>query len=212
MADEDDAFTPWTSAGADRLRAEARNAAAALIEHADTVAALGEHESAELVAAGARLMPFLIALSDAQFDYTGNGGPLGPLHAWDEDDAERDGLAEQPRGAGLSVLERTDYRVVDENAVIEAGRAAYSEVWPDDTAEDAAADVTNLGRALYQIAHASGSWSSIEEVNGITVTGRVIVAVSAEKTLGSESGELPDDVFEHDVDRVIYRQDDVYFA
>lgn len=183
-----------------------------MIEHADTVAALGEHDFAELFAAGGRLMPILVALSDAHFDYTGNGGPLGPLHAWDEDDDEDDGGAEQPRGSGLSVLQRTDYRVVDEGALIEAGRAAYRDAWPDDTAEDAAADVTDVGRALYQIAHASGSWSSIEDVDGVNVSGRVIVAVSTDETLGSEADDWPDDLFAHDIDRVIYRQDDVYLT
>jgi hypothetical protein len=212
MADEDDDFTPWTSAGADRLRAEARNAAAALIEHADTVAALGEHDFAELVAAGGRLMPFLLALSDAQFDYTGNGGPLGPLHAWDEDDDESDGSAEQSHGSGLSVLQRIDYWVVDESALIEAGRAAYRNAWPDDTANDAAADVADIGRALYQIAHASGSWSSIDDIAGIDIAGRTILAVSTDETLGSDAEDWPEDLFEYDVNRVIYRQDDVYLT
>lgn len=210
MADEHDDFSPWTPAGADRLRAEARKAAAALIEYADTVAGLGEHDFATHVAAGGRLTPFLVALSDAQFAYTGNGGPLGPLRAWDVDDDDEHGDAEQTRGPGLSVLQRADYRVVDEAAVIEAGRAAYKEVWPDATDEDAAADVTAVARALYQIAHASGSWSSVEEIDGIDIAGRVTVVVSVEGTLGSEADEWPDDVFEHDADRVIYRQDDVY--
>ena len=57
-------------AGADQLRAAARRAAAALIEHADTVAELGEQVFADLVAASGHLMPRLLALPDAQFEYT----------------------------------------------------------------------------------------------------------------------------------------------
>ncbi|HTL40575.1 MAG TPA: hypothetical protein VL294_03805 [Pseudolysinimonas sp.] len=209
MAHEDDDFTPWTSAGADRLRAEARSAAAALIEHAETVAALGEHDFVELVAAGGRLMPFLLALSDAQFAYTGNGGPLGPLRAWNRNEDEDEG-GEPWHGTALSVLQRTDYRVIDESAVIQAGRAAYREAWPDDTADDAVADVTGIGRALYQIAHASGSWSSIDDVAGIEIAGRAILAVSTDELLGSNVDDWPEDLFDHDVTRVMYRQDDVY--
>jgi hypothetical protein len=156
-------------------------------------------------------MPFLLALSDAQFAYTGNAGPLSPLHAWNRNEDKDEG-SEPWYGSGLSVLQRTDYRVIDESAVIQAGRAAYREAWPDDTADDAVADVTSIGQALYQITHASGSWSAIDNVAGIEIAGRAILAVSTDETLGSNVDDWPEDLFDHDVNRVMYRQGDVYLS
>jgi hypothetical protein len=63
---------------------------------------------------------------------------------------------------------------------------------------------------LYQIAHASGSWSSIDDIAGIDIAGRAILAVSTDESLGSDADDWPEDLFEYDVNRVIYRQDDVY--
>ncbi len=208
MADGDE-FTPWTAEGADRLRFAAREAAAALIQHADTVAALGEIDFPEILASSGRLVPILRALSDAQFDYTGNAGPFGRLEGWDDMEGEDD-PGEQPQGTGITILQRSDYRLTDEDAVIEAGRSAYSAVWPSKTPEDAAADVTNLGRALYQIAHRTGSWSTVDTVNGLEIAGRVVLTVSNDLTLGSEPGDWPESLFQYDDGQVIYRQDDAF--
>lgn len=100
--------------------------------------------------------------------------------------------------------------MTNEDAVLEAGRSAYSEVWPDKTPEHAAADVASLGRALNQIAHSTAGWSTIDTVSGLEITGRVVLAVSNDLTLGSEPGDWPEDLFEYDDGKVIYRQDDTF--
>lgn len=208
--DNDDDFTPWTQDGAEKVRTEARKAATALIAYADALAALTDGDFAKQVENEKRLLQVLLEFSDAEFEFTGSGGPLGLLHEYDDDHDEEDDTADSGPVAGLSVLQRTDYKVIDEATVIEAGRSAYLEVWPDDTAEDAANDVTTLGRALYQVAHAAGTWTVLDKTDGLDVTGRVIVLVDADETLGSEPDDWPEDVFEHDDDKILYQQEDVY--
>ena len=56
------------------------------------------------------------------------------------------------------------------------GRAAYLQVWPEDGADDAAADVNHLGRAIYQIAHAEG-WDALGDAPGLRPTGGLFVVV-----------------------------------
>ena len=163
----DEAFSPWTPDGAARLRAAAAELAAAITAHADAVtAATKDAETAHVFAAGDRLLPAVLAYADAQFDYTGSGFPFGILHQYTQQDDE-DGAGEEHRGptSGISVLQRHDYQVTDETAVLVAGRRAYLDVWPDDDEAAAEADVTQLGRALYQIAHADG-WHDLARVGG----------------------------------------------
>lgn len=208
--ENDDDFTPWTQDGAEKVRTEARKAAAALIAYADALAELTDGDFAERAKNEERLLQTLLRFSDAEFAFTGSGGALGLLHEYADDDEEEDDAADSGPVAGLSVLQRTDYRVTDEATVIEAGRSAYLEVWPDETAQDAANDVTTLGRALYQVAHAAGTWTVLDKADGLEVTGRVIVLVDAEQTLGSETDDWPEDVFAHDEDKILYQQEDVY--
>jgi len=165
MDDEDDDFTPWTPEGAARLL----QAADALVEAIRTHAAAvtrprGEDQSSDVFAAGDQLRPAVLAYADAQFEYTGIGFPLGIVHQFDDDEEEDDD--DHGPIAGVSVLRRNDFVVSNEATVIKAGRKAYRRVWPEDDAAAAAADVTHLGRALYQIAHADG-WDSLEHVKGL---------------------------------------------
>jgi hypothetical protein len=208
--DEDLNFTPWTAEGAARLKAAASEAARALIEHAEDIAKLtSKSDFREVLEASDRLIPALLAVADAQFDYTGNSGPLGLVYGYDDDDDDDDD-EELESVAGISVLQRRDYEVTDESAVITAGQQAYLRVWEEDTPEQAEADVTHIGRALYQIAHSSGSWESLDEVDGLRLTGGAVVVAPADEVLGRDPDEWPEALFEHDPARVLYTQADVY--
>ncbi len=56
----------------------------------------------------------------------------------------------------VSVLVRRDYGLADPVGLLEAGREAYAELFPDEPREAAAADVSHPGRAIYQLLHAYG--------------------------------------------------------
>ncbi len=56
----------------------------------------------------------------------------------------------------VGVLVRRDYEIDDTDGLLEAGRQAYGELFPDDPRESAVADVSHPGRALYQLLHAFG--------------------------------------------------------
>jgi hypothetical protein len=167
MTEDDEDFTPWTAAGAERLRSAAAELSTALAAHAQAVTAVtGEAGSPQVLAANERLLPAVLAYADAQFDYTGNAFPFGVLHEYEEDDEDEEEDGEPLPADGISVLQRRDYAVTDEAAVMTAGRRAYLRVWPDDDEAAAAADVTHLGRAAYQLAHADG-WESLDDVEGL---------------------------------------------
>ena len=206
MADED--FTPWTPEGAARLRAAAAELAAAITAHADAVTAVTNNaDITEVFAASDRLLPSVLAYADAQFDYTGNGFPFGVLHQYAEQDDE-DAAEEEEPTAGISILQRHDYQVVDEAAVMAAGRRAYLRAWPEDDEAAAACDVTHLGRALYQIAHADG-WHRLDQVEGLRPTGGAVVVIDQEETLGPDPDEWPEDLFENEGE-LLYKHEDVF--
>lgn len=209
MDDEDDDFIPWTTDGADRLLRAADALVEAIRTHAAAVAGLrGDEESEEVVAAGHRLVPALLGYADAQFEYTGSGFPLGIVHDFDDDDGNE--VVEEVPVAGVSVLRRDDYVVSKEAAILKAGRKAYRRTWPEDDAAAATADVTHLGRALYQIAHADG-WDSLRHVKGLRPVGGVTIVQSSEELLGVDPDAWPEeDLFRHVEERLLYREDDVY--
>lgn len=210
MSDDDD-FTPWTSDGAARVRARAAELAAAILAHAEAVAsASSDADVPQIFAASDRLLPVVLAYSDAQFEHTGTDLPFGMLQELvdDRDGEELDDEDDDEPVAGVSVLQRRDYRVVDESAVMDAGRQAYLRVWPDDDEAAAAADVTHLGRALYQLAHADG-WHSLDQVEGLRVTAGAVVVVEQDELLGGDPDDWPDDVFEPEGE-LLYSQADVF--
>jgi hypothetical protein len=209
VTDDDDDFTPWTSQGAARLRAAAAELAAAVVAHADAVATVTSHARIqEVYAASEGLLPAVLAYADAQFDYTGTGFPFGVLHQFADDDEDGDEEGEEVPTAGVTVLQRRDYRVTNEAAVMDAGRRAYLRVWPDDDDAAAAADVTHLGRALYQLAHADG-WHSLDQVEGLRTTGGAVVVLQQEELLGPDPDEWPEELFDDDA-QVLYSQQDVF--
>lgn len=213
MAHEHDDHNPWTPEGAQRLTRAAERLATAITIHADAVASAKGHRDIRTVfSAGDALLPAVLAYADAQFDYTGAGFPFGVLHQFaddeDEDDDHDSEMAEARPASGISVLRRHDFGVTDEAAVLAAGRAAYLRVWPDDAEEDAAADVTHLGRALYQIAHADG-WDSLDRVDGLRPLGGVTHVIGQNELLSADPDEWPSDVFATEGE-VMYQQSDIW--
>ncbi|UQX89248.1 hypothetical protein M6D93_04400 [Jatrophihabitans telluris] len=204
-----DAFSPWTSAGADRLRQTAREVAAAIITHADAVVAVGSDEDIrEVFDASEALLSVLVSYADAQFEYTGTGFPLGALAQFLDDDDDDDVDPRSLPVAGISVLQRHDYQVTDPAAVMAAGRAAFQRYQPGVTEEAAEADVEHLGLALYHVAHEKG-WSSIGDADGLRPTGGQVIVVSQDEVLGPDPDVWPDDLFEEPGPR-LYWQSDIY--
>jgi len=92
------------------------------------------------------------AFNDAEFDWCGSF----PLALAEVDEDEDDEVDDGRVFGVLSVLNRSDYRITDVDAVIAAGRAAYLTAWPDDIEEDAQVRVQNVGSAAGEIMHANG--------------------------------------------------------
>ena len=106
------------------------------------------------------------------------------------------------------MLQRADYGIVDEAALVKAGRAAYRRVFPDETEAAAAADVTGIGRALYQVAHADG-WASLDAVAGLRPLGGGVVIAAQDSLLPADPDDWPDDFLAVD-GPVLYSQEDVW--
>lgn len=211
--DDDDDFNPFTPETAAQVRSAGEALAAAIRQHAEHVASAAKHSDVGgIFKAGDDLLTAVMGYADAQFEHTGTAYPLGALHDLvgdeeDEDEDEEDQAFVAP-ASDVTVLRRADFGVEDEDAVMRAGRAAYREVWPDDDEEDAAADVTHLGSALYQIAHARGR-DALNDVEGLVPTGAATAVLRQDSLLAGDSDDWPDNLFDQDGD-VIYRQDDIY--
>jgi hypothetical protein len=106
------------------------------------------------------------------------------------------------------VLERRDYAVRDEDAVLEAGRQAYLTVWPQADVQSARADVQHLGRALYQLAHAGG-WHSLGEAAGLRAQAGFVAVIEHPDLLGPDPDEWPEDLSVADGE-LLYLQRDAY--
>ena len=66
----------------------------------------------------------------------------------------------------LTAVGRWDFHITDTDAVVAAGRAAYTKVWPDDTPEDAQERVQDPESAASAIVHADG-WSALSSTSGL---------------------------------------------
>lgn len=97
------------------------------------------------------------AFEEAEFNWCGSV-PLGLGVADDEEEDGGDDRVdgEVPQGGMLSIFRRWDLRILDEAAVIAAGRAAYLQAWPDDTEEDASIRVEDVEVAASELIHADG--------------------------------------------------------
>ncbi|MFI6325083.1 hypothetical protein ACIBG8_46735 [Nonomuraea sp. NPDC050556] len=127
-----------------RLRDAAEELAAVVVRHAN---ALSEPlNPPEIFALNDALAEAAGRFADAQFDLTGTF----PQFTCEEEPA-----APAEPTEGLAVLRRHDFVITDREALMAAGRAAYLRVWPDDTEKDAASDVHDVNRAIYQLLHAA---------------------------------------------------------
>lgn len=204
----------WSDESRERYVARAEQAIASLRQHVDLVAAStveNDQDRIEVSADEVRLA--FVALSDAEFDYSATIGPFGLLQLdEDDDDLGEVVLDESAEHNQFSVMVRRDYAVVSEAAVLDAGRAAYLEVWPDDSADDASEDVQDLGRAIYQIIHA-GDLEALNEVEGLQPTAGLMLTVAREHLISATEVEsFVDDLGRHfTVDgEVLYSQSDIW--
>jgi hypothetical protein len=211
--DEEWEFQPWTPEGADRLRAAAEAFASGIRAHAEAViAAAAEQDAVEVFGANDVLQPLVLEYAEAQFEFTGTGAPFGELvlddEDYDDEELEDDGepVPELPT-SGITVLQRRDYAVTDEDAIMAAGRAAYLQVWPDDDEDAAAEDVTHLGRALYQVAHAGEGFAELDELPGLVATGGTVVVYRQDELLAGEPDGWSPTPFNVDGEQLIEMQD-----
>jgi hypothetical protein len=212
--EDDDDPTPWTAEGAAKLRLAAQHLIAAIAVHAELVASTtGREQLPDVLAATEVLLPAVLAYADAQADYAQYAFPFGVLHQYaypdghEDDDDDPDDEDAGPT-VGVSVLQRRDYRVLDEPAVLSAARAAYLRVWAGDNAGDAQRDVTDLGRALYQLAHADG-WNSLDHVAGLQPTGAYISVSAQDQLLDRDVEHWPQEMYAPQGE-ILYTQQEVF--
>jgi hypothetical protein len=67
-------------------------------------------------------------------------------------------------------------------------------VWPEDTDVDAAGEVTNLGRALYQVQHAGG-FAALDQTPGLEPAGATTWIMEATESLDQDPDNWPHDPF-----------------
>lgn len=109
----------------------------------------------------------------------------------------------------VGVLVRRDYDLVDDDALVRSGRAAYREIYPDDPAESVEADVVHPGRAIYQMLHAYGvdGIDQRAEESGLRPRGGT---VWVQALTDADTQTLVDDPFGvADEEMLVYRLDEV---
>lgn len=186
----------WTDQGRGSLRAAADELALGVREHADTLAGLtGVKDIASVFAANHRLLEVAHAYAEAQLELTGTSYPFGVLPPLEDEEADDDEVVEEyVSGTGVSVVQRRDFVVTDEAAVLAAGRAAYDRVWSPDDPEEAASQVTNLALALSEIAHSDG-WDALEHVQGLDTRAAMASVISHDDLLSADPDEWPDNPY-----------------
>lgn len=157
-------------------------------------------------AAYTRLRHAAEAYDEMLFDATGEVTPWefpqGP-HV----DVEYEDVEAEPTDVG--VLLRRDYALSDPEALVAAGRAAYSDLYSDQPEEAAITDVTHAGRALYQLLHAYGvdGLDLRAEDSGLTPRGGTVWVQALTE---SDIEALVDDPFGVvDEDLLVYRLDEI---
>lgn len=142
----------------DRLQQALDNLTDALEAHlraatmADTIADRGADDVA-MQAAYTALRHAAEAYDDLLFDATDEVTP------WEfpespHVDVEYEDKESVPSTIG--VLVRRDYELVDADSLVDSGREAYHDLYPDHPEETAITDVSHPGRALFQMLHAYG--------------------------------------------------------
>ena len=210
----------WSAAARDNLASAATELIETIQVHARTLLAMQgrQAETGAIFEASNDLGRAASRFADAQFDLTGVADPFGVLaqhYQVPENEGESEDGPIVPQvavGEGLSILRRDDYIVVDPERVIAEGRRSYLKVWPNDTEEDASSNGTDLGRALYQVAHAGG-WDALTKLAGLQPTAEITwVIQNVELIRGAPEGWPSDPFFreEQRTDNIIYVQNDVF--
>ncbi|MES2094554.1 MAG: hypothetical protein V4531_12190 [Actinomycetota bacterium] len=211
--DDTDEDTQWTAAARATFNTAGVDLLAAISAH------INFFSSAELGTSWTEkndlnevVMHAAAAYADAQFDLTGNSGPFGDLLEWDDDEADDDDELPQPTSF-ISVLQRADYGVLDEESVLVAGRLKFLENRPGESEDNARSEVSHLGAALYELAHAEG-WASLDKAPGLTAMGSIIQVIEPSEPIdlldGPPETEEPDAGFSVD-GRVLYTEQNQYF-
>lgn len=109
----------------------------------------------------------------------------------------------------VGVLVRRDYELAEGDALLGAGREAYTDLYPDHPQETAVNDVSHPGRALFQMLHAYGVDGLDQRAEGAGLVPRGgtvwVQALDAE-----DVQTLVDDPFSvADEEMLVYRLDEV---
>ncbi len=150
----------WTDETRRRYRQATAELLVALSEHDRQTSAMTgrQHEMAEIFAVNDALRLAAEAFDDALMDFTGTTIGWGDLADYEDQEFDDDvEVLDAPSSGLVALMRREDYVVVNEDAVVEAGRQAYRETWPNDTDDDAKFRVHGLGPALYELIHAASA-------------------------------------------------------
>lgn len=194
MSEGDVIDEQWTGVTSERFRQATEELIDAIRLYGDRVLSMAGRraEVFELLEVGEMLAEVVSAYSNAHFDFTGTFPSLasdqGEGGEREESDVEIETEQSESGNAveRLSILHRSDFQVIDLEAILQAGRQAYQAMWPNDDEEDAAADVTDLGRALYQIQHRGGI-SAVSQVPGLQPAGSSTWIVESSDLLGKRT-------------------------
>ncbi|MGH1564414.1 hypothetical protein [Mumia sp. DW29H23] len=199
----------WTDEAKDAFVRAAEALSSALRTHTVAVAAAGsDADVATIDAAKEALANALESYDEAQYDYSGTFPPFAIIEedvdAEDGHDHVHDGtpLGDQ-EVTGVTVLQRMDYRITDPQAVIAAGVVAQKA-----GADEIEGPVTDLGEALYALAHSRGigGWSQLAETSGVVPVAQVTLAVANEGLLPTDPDEWPEDSLSVEEGELIFQE------
>lgn len=188
---DEDAFPEqWSAETAQAVREAAADLGRAVQDHAAAVLGMRGRlrEVPTLFALHEQLTGAVAAYSERVSDHTGTV----PLALVDEDEdeegdqADEDDLEPAEVQGHITVVSRFDLAVVDAEALLAAGRAAYLEQWERDDEDDAEVAVDDVVQALRVVLHEVGE--PLFEVPGTEPVGGARVYV-----LPAEPPEPPDE-------------------
>ncbi|WP_370617060.1 hypothetical protein [Mumia sp. Pv 4-285] len=201
----------WTDEAKDSFVRAAEALTSALRTHTVAVAAAGsEADVATITAAKDALAAALEAYDEAQYDYSGTFPPFAIIEE-DVEDGHDHTHEPDPDAApltdeaisGVTILQRTDYRITDPQAVLAAGIVAQRAA-PDEIE----GPVADLGTALYALAHGSGpgGWSRLADTSGVDPVAQVTLAVANEGLLPGDPDEWPEDSLSVEEGELIFQE------
>lgn len=188
-----------------RLRAALHELTGALEVHLEAVLRRTGTADHAVQAAYTRLRESADRYDDLLFELTGEVTP------WEfPEEPDRGVEYESPHVApdAVAVLVRRDYGLSDVAGLLDAGREAYADLYPDDPAEAAQADVSHPGRALFQLLHAYGVDGLDRRATdaGLTAQGGTVWVQELAGDTASADLDNPFDLV--DGQRLIYRMDE----